>query len=122
LIYQERRYFSVEFRKLKAHKRVTTKFQVFSSSSVVIVYFEQFVAAAIACSLLCSDSELAVLNAPHVALLLNNGINKSVELAHSRGLLFEFLGSSGIGMKVGSFTEEVSTVAILRVDEHAVLV
>lgn len=70
----------------------------------------------------CSYAELGFLNAPHVALLFDNGINVGVELAHRGGLLLEFLGSSGVGVHVGGLSEESGTHAILRVHKHAVLV
>lgn len=57
-------------------------------------------------SCICSDAELAVLDAPHVALLFDNGIDKGVELAHGSSLLLEFFGSAGIRVHVGGLSEE----------------
>lgn len=59
---------------------------------------------------------------PHATLLLNNSIDEGVELAEGSALLLELLESTGIGVHIAAFAEELTAEAILGVDEDAVLV
>jgi len=69
-----------------------------------------------------SAAEFGILDDPHVGALLDNGVDKSVELSEGGNLLLGSLGSSRVGVKVGNLSEEVSTEAFVGLDEHAVLV